>query len=74
MPARGKIVVHTGIQPLTRNDAGLATVFGHEVAHATSEHVAERLEHHATPAYACQRKADAAQTAVRRRGASVACS
>jgi metalloendopeptidase OMA1, mitochondrial len=40
----GKIVVYTGILPLTRNDAGLATVLGHEVSHATAEHVAERLE------------------------------
>jgi metalloendopeptidase OMA1, mitochondrial len=40
----GKIVVFTGILPLTRTDAGLATVLGHEVAHATAEHVAERLE------------------------------
>jgi predicted Zn-dependent protease len=40
----GKIVVYTGIRPLTENDAGLATVLGHEVAHATAEHVAERIE------------------------------
>ena len=40
----GKIVVYTGILPLARNDAGLATVLGHEVAHATAEHVAERIE------------------------------
>jgi predicted Zn-dependent protease len=40
----GKIVVYTGILPVTRNDAGLATVLGHEVAHATAEHVAERIE------------------------------
>ena len=40
----GKIVVYTGILPLTRTDAGLATVLGHEVAHATAEHVAERIE------------------------------
>jgi len=40
----GKIVVFTGILPLTRNDAGLATVLGHEVAHATAEHVAERIQ------------------------------
>jgi predicted Zn-dependent protease len=40
----GKIVVFTGILPLTRTDAGLATVLGHEVAHATAEHVAERIE------------------------------
>jgi metalloendopeptidase OMA1, mitochondrial len=41
----GKIVVYTGILPLARNDAGLATVLGHEVAHATAEHYAERIEH-----------------------------
>jgi metalloendopeptidase OMA1, mitochondrial len=40
----GKIVVFTGILPLTQNDAGLATVLGHEVAHATAEHAAERIE------------------------------
>ena len=40
----GKIVVYTGILPITENDAGLATVLGHEVAHATAEHVAERME------------------------------
>ena len=40
----GKIVVYTGILPLTMNDAGLATVLGHEVAHATAEHAAERIE------------------------------
>jgi predicted Zn-dependent protease len=40
----GKIVVFTGILPVTRTDAGLATVLGHEVAHATAEHAAERIE------------------------------
>jgi predicted Zn-dependent protease len=40
----GKIVVYTAILPFTKNDAGLATVLGHEVAHATAEHVAERIE------------------------------
>jgi metalloendopeptidase OMA1, mitochondrial len=40
----GKIVVYTGILPLTQNDAALATVLGHEVAHATAEHSAERIE------------------------------
>jgi predicted Zn-dependent protease len=40
----GKIVVYTGILPLIGGDAGLATVLGHEVAHATAEHAAERIE------------------------------
>jgi len=40
----GKIVVYTGILPVTQSDAALATVLGHEVAHATAEHSAERIE------------------------------
>ena len=34
----GKIVVYTGILPVAKNEAGLATVMGHEMAHATSRH------------------------------------
>jgi predicted Zn-dependent protease len=40
----GKIVVYTGILPYTEDDAGLATVLAHEVAHATAEHGAERTQ------------------------------
>jgi metalloendopeptidase OMA1, mitochondrial len=39
----GKIVVYTGIIPIALNEAGLATVLAHEMAHATSRHGAERL-------------------------------
>jgi predicted Zn-dependent protease len=39
-------VVYTGIIPIARNEAGLATVLGHEMAHATSRHGAERLFRH----------------------------
>lgn len=39
----GKIVVYTGILPVTQNEAGLATVLGHEMAHATSRHGAQRV-------------------------------
>jgi predicted Zn-dependent protease len=39
----GKICVYTGILPITRDDAGLAVVLGHEMAHATSHHGAERV-------------------------------
>src|SRR6185503_18796222 len=39
----GKIGVYTGILPLTKDDAGLATVLGHEVAHATLQHGRERM-------------------------------
>jgi predicted Zn-dependent protease len=39
----GKIVTFTGILKVAQNDAGLATVMGHEMAHATSRHGSERL-------------------------------
>jgi predicted Zn-dependent protease len=39
----GKIVVYTGILPVANNEAFLATVLGHEMAHATSRHGAQRL-------------------------------
>jgi predicted Zn-dependent protease len=39
----GKIAVFTGILPICANEAGLAVVLGHEVAHATAQHGAERL-------------------------------
>lgn len=39
----GEIVVYTGILPITQNDAGLATVLGHEMGHATSRHGAARM-------------------------------
>jgi len=39
----GKICVYTGILPITQSDAGLAVVLGHEMAHATSHHGAERV-------------------------------
>jgi len=39
----GKIVVYTGILPITRDDAGLATVMGHEVSHALANHGAQRM-------------------------------
>lgn len=39
----GKIAVYTGILPLTKTDAGLAAVMGHEMAHATARHASQRL-------------------------------
>lgn len=39
----GKIGVYTGILPITKDDAGLATVLGHEIAHAKLEHGRERM-------------------------------
>jgi predicted Zn-dependent protease len=39
----GKVVVYTGIMPLTVNDVGLAVVLGHEIAHAVAGHGEERM-------------------------------
>ena len=39
----GKIVVYTGILPVTQSEAGLAVVMGHEVAHALADHGAQRM-------------------------------
>lgn len=39
----GKIVVYTGLLPVTQNEAALAVVIGHEVAHAVAKHGQERM-------------------------------
>jgi len=39
----GKIVVYSGILPITKDEAGLATVMGHEVSHALANHGAQRM-------------------------------
>jgi predicted Zn-dependent protease len=39
----GKIVVYTGSIPITQNEPALATVLGHEMAHATSRHGSQRV-------------------------------
>ena len=39
----GKVVVYTGILPITKTEAGLAVVMGHEIAHALALHGNERV-------------------------------
>lgn len=39
----GKVVVYTGILPITQNENGLAVVMAHEVAHAIARHGSERM-------------------------------
>jgi predicted Zn-dependent protease len=39
----GKVVVYTGLLPIAKDDAGLAVVMGHEIAHAIAEHGNERM-------------------------------
>ncbi|MCL2008245.1 MAG: M48 family metallopeptidase [Treponema sp.] len=39
----GKVVFYTGILPVTLNEAGLAAVMGHEIAHALLNHGQQRM-------------------------------
>jgi len=39
----GKMVVYTGILPITQTETGLAVVMGHEISHAIAKHGAERM-------------------------------
>ena len=39
----GKVVVYTGLLPITQTEAALAIVVGHEIAHAIAKHGSERM-------------------------------
>jgi len=39
----GKVVVYSGLLPVTQNETGLAVVMGHEIAHAVAKHSNERM-------------------------------
>lgn len=39
----GKVVVYTGLLPVAQNEAALAVVLGHEIAHAVAGHGNERM-------------------------------
>src|SRR5437868_7033136 len=39
----GKIVVYTGLLPITQTEPALAIVMGHEIAHALAKHGKERM-------------------------------
>ena len=41
----GKVAIYEGILPVCQNEAGLAVVMAHEVAHALARHGGERMSH-----------------------------
>lgn len=43
----GKVAIYEGILPICKNEAGLAVVMAHEIAHATARHGGERMAHSA---------------------------
>ena len=50
----GKIVVFEGILPVTKDEASLAVVLGHEIAHAVAKHSAERMSNEVRKQYGGQ--------------------
>lgn len=50
----GKIVVYEGLLPVTRDEASLAIVLGHEIAHAVAKHSAERMSNQVRQQYGGQ--------------------
>jgi predicted Zn-dependent protease len=41
----GKVAIYEGLMPICENEAGLAVVMSHEVAHALARHGGERMSH-----------------------------
>jgi predicted Zn-dependent protease len=39
----GKVAFYSGIMPVTKDEAGIAVVMGHEIAHAVASHSRERM-------------------------------
>ena len=50
----GKIVVYEGMLPVTQDEASLAIVLGHEIAHAVAKHSAEQMSKQMRQQYAAQ--------------------
>jgi predicted Zn-dependent protease len=50
----GKVVVYSGLMPLVQNEAGLAVVMGHEIAHAIARHSNERASQQLAAQYGSQ--------------------
>lgn len=50
----GKIVVYEGLLPVTQNEASLAIVLGHEIAHAVAKHSAEQMSKQMRQQYGTQ--------------------
>lgn len=67
----GKIAVYTGILPVAKNEAALAAIIGHEVAHATARHGAERMSQGLVAQFGMQ-ALDSAMKDSRYRGLTVA--
>ncbi|NNE92006.1 MAG: M48 family metallopeptidase [Verrucomicrobiales bacterium] len=68
----GKVGVHTGIFKITGNEAGLASVVGHEVAHVVARHSGERVSQGVVSAVAVAGASELIGRKTDSRGAQVA--
>ena len=50
----GKIAFYSGILPICKNDDGIASLMGHEIAHALARHTVEKLTQHSILALGTQ--------------------
>ena len=66
----GKIVVYEGILPVTKDEASLAIVLGHEIAHAVAKHSAEQLSKQTRQQYAAQIGGSVLASAAKAKGLS----
>jgi predicted Zn-dependent protease len=67
----GKIVVFEGLLPVAQNEASLAIVLGHEIAHAVAKHSAERISNEYKAQYGTQILGAVAQGTKMSQGAQV---
>ena len=59
----GKIVVYEGLLPVTKDEASLAIVLGHEIAHAVAKNSADRISNQYKQQYGMQILSGVAQAA-----------
>lgn len=67
----GKIVVFEGLLPVAQNEASLAIVLGHEIAHAVAKHSAERISNEYKAQYGTQILGAVTQSAGVSQGAQI---
>ncbi len=68
----GKIAVYEGMLPITKDEASLAIVLGHEIAHAVAKHSAEQMSKQLRQQYGTQMLTQVLNATVGQKKASLA--